>query len=319
VESDVLFIWGYKSLDPFYNELLSYIQKGNGIIEMMDFTEPNASERVNDDRVQTQIFGLRYARTLREDRAENVTFARKPLNVTDLVYYPYKHFYHVPILLRAFTNVSEIEDCEFEWQPKGNFTLNQTNFTYWICSPTTVWFDRDGDGVEDILVEEKQSFQLQNFNLTLSYVEQVKIALKFNEVHWFSDFVSSIFPPGEPLPPGRAFGIYRIFSVEPGDGNERRILLYGITARRRENVSVAILNGTELSRVAWIVDLSKNNRTIQTDEKLLLASLILWASNKRSITIFGELKLGFLTSYVNVVNRDMFEVYEFGLGIGYPY
>jgi hypothetical protein len=74
-----------------------------------------------------------------------------------------------------------------------------------------------------------------------------------------------------------------------------------------------------VNRVAWIADFTDND-IIGDDHKLLLTSLLLWASNKKaSAVLSSNLKIGYLTSYVNINNTDMFEVYKFNLGLGYPY
>ena len=53
--------------------------------------------------------------------------------------------------------------------------------------------------------------------------------------------------------------------------------------------------------------------------KLLLASLLLWASDKKHISTLSDLRSGYLTSYVNIANQNMYEVYKFDLGLGFPF
>jgi hypothetical protein len=60
--------------------------------------------------------------------------------------------------------------------------------------------------------------------------------------------------------------------------------------------------------------------TVGHDERLLLQSVILAVSNKNSkVSPLGDLRTGSVTTYINAVNRDMFEVYRFNLGLGFPF
>ena len=316
VPSDVLFIWGYRELSPYYHSLQKYINKGNGIVEMMDFTGLGAGGKVNQDIVQTRIFGLEY-RGRDNDLVDEIVFSKKPENVSEKIYFPFKNFYHIPLPLIPITKVFEIENCTIEGgQPKGNFSIKGKKFPYWICNLSSVWFDTNADSLPDRLVNEGETFEIENFNFTLSYVEETRIGIKFEENYIFDDFLGYLAPAGEPSPPGKALGTRRVYDIYPSDNDEGRILLFGISPTK--NYSACILNISEISRVVWIPDLSKNGREIQDDEKLLLASLILDVSNKKGKEIF-KIYRGVGVSYLNVFDKDIFEVYEFRIGIGYPY
>jgi hypothetical protein len=80
------------------------------------------------------------------------------------------------------------------------------------------------------------------------------------------------------------------------------------------------LNGT-FGKTAWIADFSRNGlNTVGDDQKQLLNSLILSVSNKKPKELtFGNEKIGYATSYLNVLNYDMFEVYRLNLGVGRPF
>jgi len=79
-----------------------------------------------------------------------------------------------------------------------------------------------------------------------------------------------------------------------------------------------ILNRFGETGVAWVASFSEDG--VSDDEKLLLTSLLFWASNKRETsTEVTNLRIGYMTSYVNVKNLDMFEAYKFSLGLGYPF
>jgi hypothetical protein len=314
-KSDILLIWGYKNLTPYYTSIKRYLKGGSGIIEVMDFKGTDPEGKVNDDIVQTEIFGLVY-RDRDNDNVTEIIFRKTPETARDLMYPIWKYFYHIPLPLIPKMR-EDLKGCMIEGgEPKGNFTIKEMIYAYWICDQNSVWWDTDGDGVNDTLVTEGETFSIAGFNFTLSYVDETMIGVKFNRDYIFDDFLGYIKPPGEPDPEGKALGVFRVYDVYPIDGNEERILLYGVSPNK--NYSACILNPKEAYNVAWLTDISKDDRVIQDDERFLLLTLILWASNKRG-DLVSEVKYGILTSYINVVNKDLFEVYEFGLGIGYPY
>ncbi len=315
--SDVLIIWGYKPLSPYYNTLKNYVAEGNGIIELMDFKGTNPEDKVNNDIVQREIFGIRYD-TRDNDAVDEISFSKKPQSVEEKIYFPFKIFFHIPLPLIPTTRVFEIPSCTIPGgQPKGFFSIKGKKFPYWICTTTSVWFDTDGDLIADKLVSEGEKFEIEGYNFTLSYVEESRIGIKFHENYIFDDFLSYIAPAGEPSPPGKALGTRRIPDIYPSNNDTERILLFGISSTK--NYSACILNITEISRVAWLPELSKDGtRVIQDDEKLLLATLILDMSNKKEKEIF-RIHEGRSVSYINVFNKDIFEVYEFKLGITRPY
>ncbi|MEM7825180.1 MAG: hypothetical protein QXO27_04375, partial [Candidatus Aenigmatarchaeota archaeon] len=80
--SDVLLIWGYKDLTPFRDSLLKYINKGNGIVEMMDF-----SLSTNLDSVQIEVFGLKEGTGWGSTAADVLI---KPAKATNIAYQAFK-------------------------------------------------------------------------------------------------------------------------------------------------------------------------------------------------------------------------------------
>lgn len=318
--ADVLLIWEYKPLGSYKNRLLNFIGDGNGIVEIMDFKYQGKDEDniVDSDPVQTEIFGLKWI-DVEKRTADTTVFTRKPDNSTDIIYGPYKYFYHVPLPVRVTTTVPAIGGCLFSPSPTGNLTLNTTKYQFWICDQTSVWFDTDGDFVNDQLVNERETVVMGGFNFYLSYIKNdTKIGLSFKSDYHFEDFLWYIKPEGEPDPPGEGWGIYRIYHIEPGDDNTDRILLKSISESPPREYPVVILNQSTIVRTAWIANFTDIGTS--DDEKLLLTSLLLWASNKRTReVVLGDLQFGYLTSYLNTVNDDMFEVYRFNLGLGFPY
>ena len=106
--------------------------------------------------------------------------------------------------------------------------------------------------------------------------------------------------------------------IYPIDEDKERILLEGDkeidVGGTYYPVPAVILNGT---KVAWSSDFFTAG--LGDDEKLLLISLLFWASNKKTKEIHQTLRTVYLTPYLNVKNEDLYEVYKFSLGLGSPY
>ena len=291
-ETDVLLIKGYKNLTSYLNNFNSYVARGIGIVEMMDFDTP---EKVNSDETQRRIFGLIWNGT--EQGTASMIFS-KPTSAKNLTYIPYKNFYHVPLSLNTFSEES-LPGCSF--YGRGNFTLNGTGYPFWICNSTHVWFDTNLDGVGDTLVMLGSRFNISGYNFTLNYIyDNSHIAVSFKPDYIFSNYFSY-----------EQAGNKYIANILPIDRDEKRVLLKAV--RNGRNFPTVILN---FSRVAWMYDFGENP---SDEEKELLLSLLLWASRKKSSVLPSIMKTGFSTSYVNVENRDVFEVYKFSLGLSYPY
>jgi hypothetical protein len=105
--------------------------------------------------------------------------------------------------------------------------------------------------------------------------------------------------------------------IAPSDDDVGRILVQ--TNETTNPGSCVIFNDKKVAKVAWIADFTNGNYN-STHTKLLI-SVLLAASNKKEAVLSPNMPPGFgyMTSYVNVNNNDMFEVYRFNLGLGYPY
>jgi len=104
--------------------------------------------------------------------------------------------------------------------------------------------------------------------------------------------------------------------VVPADDDNNKILVKinkeGGSASR---ATCAIFNST---RIAWISDFT--DTTFDANHTKMLTSIILAASSKKpSASSIPSMSVGFMTPYINVKNADMYEVYRFDLGLGYPY
>jgi len=220
------------------------------------------------------------------------------------------------------------------------------SYKFWICDSNKVYFDTDLNENADIVLNVDDNFGIVDYynnslfwNFTLNYIDgQEKIGISFKPNYKFSDFVTCMeeleceCPPGKPgkCPPEKAKpgGLCKgkkewagntTNLIVPGDEDWDRILIQASNKTGADTpIPGVILNGTEIARTAWIANFTAGG--VGDDERLLFISLLLWASNKKAIGILlPEIRVGYKTSYVNTVNKDMFEVYKFNLGLGYPF
>jgi len=231
------------------------------------------------------------------------------------------------------TNLTEVN---------GQISESPNFYRFWMCDSTRVYFDTDLNDSADVIVGIGENLGIIDYynnslfwNFSLSYIDgQEKIGLSFKPNYKFSDFITyhgeCVCPPEKPgkcpksenVPPGLCRGSKSWAGsnlIGPGDGNLDRILIQASNKTKTGNpIPGVILNVSSVSRVAWIANFTQSG--VGDDERLLIISLLLWTSNKRAVSVLApELKLGFKTSYVNSVNKDMFEVYKFNLGLGYPF
>jgi len=227
----------------------------------------------------------------------------------------------------------------------GGEPVGSPNFyKFWICDSDKVYFDTDLTEQADVILTTGDNFGIVDYynsslfwNFTLSYIDrQEKIGVSFKPDYRFSDFITyweegeCECPPEKPgkCPKGEAAGLCKgkkewagenANLLAPGDGDRSRILIQASNITKAYTpIPGVILNSTEITRTAWIANFTADG--VGDDERLLIISLLLWASNKRAVSVLSPgVKLGFKTSYVNSVNDDMFEVYKFNLGLGYPF
>jgi len=299
--ADVLLIWDYQDLSQYQQNINNFIKQESGVVEIMDF---NSVNKVNNDITQTQIFGL-HANSIDTAAQTSDVFVRNASNTSDIFYGTYKFFYHLPIPLKTFPNTtltvpSEIAVTGCPNFAQGNISFNKTSYKFWDCS-SSVYFDSNGNGLADKQVLVGNDFILGSYNFHLNYINGLnQIGVSVRPTYVFSDFGN--------------FGTNQIANIQPGDNDPNKIIM----SSKSENYPVVILNRTSVSRTAWIADFSENG--YGDDEKLLLTSLLMWASNKRNVGVLSpEIRLGFLTSYINTANQDIFEVYTFNLGLGFPF
>jgi hypothetical protein len=258
--------------------------------------------------IQVEIFGI-IGRAPQE--AVDYDAIPKPNTSENITYQTYKIFYHVPLPLRSPENVTSIpvEGIPAPTCPKsttGNFTFRTSTYKFWICNSTHTYFDTDANGIADIAVKLNEKFVLGGYNFFLNYIDSyTRIGVSFKPEYNFSDFCRG--PPRE---------------VYPVNDERHRVFMYGgkiLGWGEDIRTYCVILNAT--GKTAWIADFSRGGlANVKDDHKNLLLSLLLSTSNKKAIGVLSPgIKIGYATSYVNSVNQDMFEVYTFKLGLGYPY
>jgi len=173
--------------------------------------------------------------------------------------------------------------------------------------------------------------EIANFSSNIDSVQKNIFGLK-NDTWGISSNSDTVIPP--PLGDANAFTYqaYKIYTkglkgnstmpefcyhsttkrITPFDGDNSKIL---VSVATDPTAACVILNGT---RVAWMSDFTNGNYDFNHTK--MLVSIILAASNKRpSSSSTPAMSTGFMTPYINVKNTDMYEVYEFDLGLGYPY
>jgi hypothetical protein len=306
--SDVILIWGYKSLSANYNSLSQYALHGVGIVEVMDFTYGGSGPNpVDGDVVQSELFGLTYVET-RHDTMSYAKFSRTPKNVTDYVFEPYKYFYHMPITMSAGqTGWKSISGCSLNPAKMGYVTVRGGQFGYWICNSTDVWFDTDRNGTEDtdVPVSPTGVVSLSGYNVSLNYVfDDHRIGVSFKPTYTFDDFLS--------LQGGGAQT-----HVEPAGGDSERTVIKSYNTLSNPYPAM-IANRLGSGNLLWIANFTEGG--YGDDEKALLLSSLLWTSSKESAgSAVTDLRVAYMASYLNTVNRDMFEVYKFNFGVGYPF
>lgn len=103
--------------------------------------------------------------------------------------------------------------------------------------------------------------------------------------------------------------------VIPADGDTSRVFAQGDDPANRD--FCVIFNDRGVAKVAWVDDFT--GLAYNSNHTKLFTSVLLSVSNKRATGVLSSTKIGYTTSYINVKNTDMFEVYGFNLGLGYPY
>jgi len=307
---NALVIWGYKDLTPHINTLLGFINDGNSIIEIADILNSKVDEvGIDDDEGQKKIFGLKSIAGVFPP-PPNLDEFLKPMNSSQLPHQSYKWFYHLPYLLKGTISesvpVEGITPCGTPGM-RGEFKFQNVNNRFWICGTSSVYWDTNGNNIADMIVTLRNKFSIGASNFFLNYIDSTdKIRISFKPDYRFNDFVVTS-------------ELHNKFAI-PIPNNKTRVLLsMGFWDTTKENPRAAIVfNGTENGKTVWMADFSRGGLSNTGDDhKQLLASLMLSIANKRTKETFQQ--VGQITSYINVNNTDMLEIYKIDLSIGKPF
>jgi len=186
--TDLLLICNYTNLTNYKSDILSYLSKGKGIIEISDLSKI--------DDTSKEIFGINIAASSQPSGDINISI---PSSVYSDNYYPYKFFYNIPIVINA-TSVNTTSGNFI-----GNFTFRNYTIPFEIdYSSKKVYFRL----TSTISVKERESFNISSYNFTLSYIlANSSFAISFRKVYNFTNFRGSN-------------------NIILTDGNQQRVFLY---------------------------------------------------------------------------------------------
>lgn len=314
-KSDVLLIWDSpdnRDLTGFKDEIITYLESGNGVISLSD------DPVLNDAYIE--IFGVDTCLNVGVSCSSPNAELEFPTTVTveQEIFQTHKLFYHLPIRSSAnsvaestipIDPASGIPVCEDNamnsFPPTGTFGfkdgVTSQDLIFWICrDQLSVYFDTTGGRQANVVVESGEEFSVSGFIFKINYVELFGL---FGNV-----FIS--------IKPDYKFNNFRPsgLNLYPTDQKTSRILLKD----DGRNEPAIVINKSVSGIVIWAPEFPEFE--FRDDKKILLASMIFAASNKQSRDPFvGNFQVGFSTPYVNIVSQDMFEVYQFNLGLGFPF
>jgi len=270
--TSLLLICGPINLDNYYQNIIDYLSKGKGIIEIADFTTIDQSTQ--------KIFGIN---TTTIQQANTDVYINLPSSTRSDIYYPYKFFYSIPLLINA-SQVNQSSGKSY-----GNFTFRNYTVQYEVdlVSRNVTFYTNS-----PISVREREAFNLYGYKFVLSYiVSNSSFSLSFKKLYNFTSFRGNN-------------------NIVLTDGNEERIFLYEGSSTSK--IPVAVLN---TSKVAWMANFDRYNNATH-DQKLALLSLLLTVSEKAypSLEPYSTYKI----SYLGTESYDMYEVYKVNLRIAYP-
>lgn len=319
-DSDVLVIWGKRDyFDEFpqmETDILNYIKAGNGVVAMANFTQTDGP-----DATYTKIFGIVNCENLPPPPAvppgqcknaggTTIDFSQ-PNDASDENYYAYKFFKNMPIRSIVPQDTPPVPilvepgtpACSEDGYPI-TFMLRDSKINYWTCpSSGTAYFDTNDVIGADKIVSDLDDFTIAGEEVSMRYVELNRTFISLGD-YSFQDVTDQD---------------EKKTRVYPVDGDTGKILLYNGEYQPGKKIPVATVNGSASNMAIWTLDFYSGTE-VSHDKRLLLQSLILAASNKiNKGASFGNLKIGSLTSYVNIANRDMFEPYKINLALGFPF
>ncbi len=311
-KSDVLLIWDDDrtlNLEIYENSLNDYINEGNGVILI--------SDNSNLDKKKKKIFGIEWY----DEGSVNtpISLILQP-DITSPVYKFHKYFYNIPIEVRTRINDtnrppiinSNIENCldtPNEPFPRGTFSIEMNDIEFWTCSSNNgIYINPDPlNPNPNIILKELDDFTILGTNgksFLLNYVEINKLSGRM--------FVSI-------LDNSYSFNIQSNLNFRTTTASNF------LFAESSFNISYITFNKIGKSSAIWIHEkfIEKNSEngileeSFTHDKRLLIASSIFTSSNFNPIQI--SQKKGVVVPYINIVNRDLFEIYTFNLDLSQPF
>jgi hypothetical protein len=210
--TDLLLICGYTDLSNYKFNILDYLSKGKGIVEISDLS-------IIDD-VTKEIFGITISLSQSATNDTNV-YINKPLNFSSSIYYPYKFFYNIPLTINA-TSINTTTGNYI-----GNFSFRNYTVPFEIdYNLKRVYFRTNST----ISVSERNMFSLYGYDFFLSYIlSNSSFAISFKKIYNFTDFRGNN-------------------NIKLTDGDEQRIFLYEGSSQSK--VPVAVMNTSKVAWIA---------------------------------------------------------------------
>jgi hypothetical protein len=208
--TDLLLICGPIDLSIYKENILNYLAKGKGVIEISDFGN-------TIDSATQEIFGIKPT----SPKPYSDVYINKPSRVSDETYYAYKFFYNVPIVINAtYINTTTLNYI-------GNFTFRNYIVPFEINYTSKIVYFKTNPITS---VSERQQFSLYGYNFYLSYIlTQTSFAVSFKKIYNFTDFRGNN-------------------NIALTDGNEQRIFLYEDSLSSK--VPVAVMNKSKVAWIA---------------------------------------------------------------------
>lgn len=299
IPSDVLLIFEEEDLGPYMPVLRNYLKDGNGIVEIRDFSVPP-----DIDAAQRELFGIENIGAGNGDQGILV----KPGAVNELIYQPYKYFYNVPLVLNATAPVPK-EECS-KYNATGTMRMREQDYDFWICNSSRIYIDRDQDPNTapsgPFLPTDR--FILDGYEFEVEFVRGNITGISFRNQNGEYQFIEFFKDPVGSIKPAAANGEYD------------RALVY-LKGNPVDPSCGVVVNNTENSRTAWMADFTRVGfENVGDDHRQILVTSLLWASNKKETDVpYSEIQIGYKSSFIDIIEKDLLEIYKLDIGLGFPY
>jgi len=169
--ADVLLICDYKNLTKYENSLLSFLNKGKGIVGFFDVV-------ANMDNTTKKIFGIDSSYYNLKNGDVKV---RKPSSAKETSYLSYKYFYGLPIPVPFAGNSCIFTFRNYSVPFQVNVEEKKVNF---LAGSNSI-----------IRVGEREKFNLYGYNFLLAYIGNSSIYISFLKEYNFTNFIEGNLIP----------------------------------------------------------------------------------------------------------------------------